>query len=336
MRKKLISLFLLTVFLIVTLCGCALNGSKDGVREIRLSVITSDESSWGVMAHNFADLIEERTNGRYKVSVYANDQLGGGDTSTILSMLQMGSIDMEIHSLAAFSPIEPKSMVLMTPWLFDNYDDVDVALGNTAGDTLKQMFEQHGITILGFGESGFRQVCNTERPITSPEDMVGLKIRTPPTSVFIDMYKALGADPVGISNSEVFMSIQQGTVDGAENFTDLIYTGKYYEICDYMTVYNSNYDCATICMSQKTFESLPDEDKDIFISCAEEAAQQQKTEFREKEAKLIEEMSQYMQVTYPTEEELQVFKSKMTPVYEKYAEIYGEELLTALGVDFSR
>ncbi len=106
------------------------------------------------------------------------------------------------------------------------------------------------------GENGFRQITNSKRPIKTPEDMEGLKIRIPGIKMYISLYKALGSDPQAMNFAEVFTSLQQKAIDGQENPTDIISSSKIYEVQEYLSVWNYSYDAIILGINKDKFESF--------------------------------------------------------------------------------
>ena len=128
-----------------------------------------------------------------------------------------------------------------------------------------------GIEPLAFGENGFRHWTNSKRPLATPDDMKGLKIRVPGMKMYISLFKAMGADPTSMSFSEVFTALQQGTVDGQENPIPTIYLSKYNEVQKFVTLTGHVYSPAVMLMNKASFDKLSAADQAAFIEAAKEA-----------------------------------------------------------------
>lgn len=192
--------------------------------DLKLSLTPSESSVWMVAVDYFKEQVEEKTDGRYTISVYPSEQLAGGDLIKGVEMLLTGSTDIALNSVMNTSSFDPRLTVASMPWIFENgYDSVDEYVFNGEGaDAIKDIFTELGAVPLAIGDNGFRQITNNVRPITTPEDLDGLKIRTPANSMYIDLFTLFGADPTSMNFSEVYTSLQNGTIDGQENPYDTI------------------------------------------------------------------------------------------------------------------
>ena len=245
-------------------------------------------------------------------------------------MLSKGSTDLTFNSTIIYSILDDRFGVASAPFLFNNTEEVDKVFNGKGGEMINEILEEKGIKPLGFGENGFRQITNSTKEIKTPDDMKGMKIRIPGITMYTDLYRTLGADPTTMTFSEVFTSLQQGTIDGQENPIDVIHSSKLNEVQDYLTSWNYSYDPLVLGMNKKLFESMSEEDQEIFTRLGKEAAEFQVKIAREKEAKQIEDLKAAgMKFYEPTEEEIAQFKEAVQPLYDKYTSIWGEELLKA-------
>jgi TRAP-type C4-dicarboxylate transport system substrate-binding protein len=194
--------------------------------------------------------------------------------------------------------------------------------------------EGKGAHILGMGENGFRQITNSVRPIASLADMQRLKIRTPPITMYVDLFKLFGADPTVMSYSEVFTALQQGTIDGQENPLDTIRSGKLQEVQKYISIWNYSYDPIVLSVSGKTWAKLDDADKKIFEEAGAVAMKAQVDASRAKDAEILKSFEEYMQITHLTPEQVAEFQKAATPIYEQYKDRIGADLFAAFGYTF--
>ncbi|OPL08482.1 MAG: C4-dicarboxylate ABC transporter substrate-binding protein [delta proteobacterium ML8_F1] len=297
---------------------------------LNMSVSTSDTSSWYKGGEYFGELLSERTGGKVTVTVYANEQLSSGSQTKGIEQLQTGVTDLSFHSTIIYSILAPEFGVISLPWLLPNEEAADAALAGAGGDAINEILLANNVMPLGFGENGFRQITNNVREIKTPADMEGLKIRIPGINMYIDLYKELGADPTSMNFSEVFTSLQQGTIDGQENPLSIITTSKLYEVQKYISLWNYSYDPIALGMNKDLFDSMSPELQAIFVEAGQEATEYQKQLNREEGAAAVELLEgEGMVVTALTDEEIAVFQEKMIPVYEKYEEIIGKELIDA-------
>jgi len=294
-----------------------------------MSIPVGETSTWFLAAQEFARLADEKSNGRIKINLFANNQLSGGDNVKAIEFLIQGKNDLSYDSTIFYSLVDEKFGVISAPFLFKDWADVDQKLGGEGGEALKALLREKGIEPLGLGQNGFRQVTNNSRQIKTPDDLKGLKFRIPGIKMYVDLWELFGANPVQMSFPELFPALQQGVVDGQENPIDLIHSTKFYEVQKYLTMWNYSFDAIVMGMNKKLFDSLHPEDQEILREAATAANEYQVKLSREKESQQIAELEQLMEVHYPTEEELNAFKEKVSPIYEKYGPVWGQELLDA-------
>ncbi|GGA18879.1 DctP family TRAP transporter solute-binding subunit [Psychrobacillus lasiicapitis] len=321
----------LAAMLLLGACSSSSAEEAEGKEyKLKMSVTVNDSSTWYAAAQKLSDDVSEETDGRIKIEIFPNEQLSGGDSGKAVEMLSKGSTDLTFNSTIIYSILDDRFGVASAPFLFNNTDEVDKVFAGEGGEMITKILQEKGVQPLGFGENGFRQVTNSVKEIKSPEDLNGLKIRIPGITMYTDLYRALGADPTTMTFSEVFTSLQQGTINGQENPIDVIHSSKLNEVQDFLTLWNYSYDPLVLGMNKKLYESMSDEDKELFARLGKEAAEYQVELAREKEAKQLEELEAAgMKFYTPTEEELAEFKEAVQPVYEKYTSIWGEDLLKA-------
>ncbi len=333
--RNLLLAMLLIVSAILAACGGSSEESADAEGKeksykLKMSVTVSDSSTWYEAAKKLADDMDKETDGRIKIEVFTNEQLSGGDSGKAVEGLAKGSIDLTFNSTIIYSILDQRFGVASAPFLLKDHSEVDKVFNGEGGEKLKELLAEKGVQALGYGENGFRQITNSKREVKLPEDLNGLKIRIPGITMYTDLYRSLGTDPSTMTFSEVFTALQQGTIDGQENPIDVIASSKLEEVQDYLTLWNYSYDPLVLGMNKKLYDSLSDADRELFDRLGKEAAAYQVKIAREKEASQIEDLkSKGMNVYTPTEEELEAFKKVVQPVYDKYTDIWGEDLLKA-------
>lgn len=335
--KKVLSLILVVVMVLsLGLTGCSSekpagdNGASGEKVTLKFSTTTADTSTWTLGAKKFAEIVGEKTGGRIEVKVYPNDQLSGGNQSKGIEMLMSGSTDLTFHSNIIYSVMDERFGVISLPFLIPDTETADALLDGEGGAALNEILLEKNIVGLGFGENGFRQITNSKKPIQSPADMAGLKIRIPGIKMFVSLYKALGADPITMNFGEVFTALQQGTIDGQENPTDVIASSKINEVQKYMSVWDYSYDSIILGMNKDKFESFSAEDQQIIRDAAKEAIAYQRQINREAAAKQTQEfIDGGMEVNTLTPEQKDVFREAVQSVYTEYEPIMGKDLIDA-------
>lgn len=323
MKRKLAAFLL--IFAVFSLsCEKSSNGSGT----LKFSLILGKNSDWYNGANKFKELVEERTEGRYKIQIFPHAQLAGADQRTELEMVQTGVIDMSLESSILLSLVEPRMSVFSLPWLFDDYEQAHRILDGHLGDKLLEMLPQKRLVGLAYGANGFRQITNSRNPIKKPEDIKAMKIRVPGIKMYIDIFKMLGADPSAMNYGELFTALAQGTMDGQENPVSVINSDRLYEVQKYLTAWNYSYDPIILCVNMRLWDSFPQETKNIFIECAREAMQYERELVMNGESAKIDSLHAHgMVIDTLNKESFEAFKKLAEPVYEKYAHEIGSELI---------
>ena len=303
------------------LAGAAFAAAKT----IRLSHVTAKDSPWDKGAHRFADLVAKNTNGRIEVKVFPQSQLANGSQKAELEMLQSGVIDMTWDSpiiLALF--LDKRFDVFNLPWLYPSMEVANKVADGPMGALAMKWLEEKGITGLGIGVNGYRELTNSKHPITTPDDMKGIKFRVAGSKLYLETFKLLGANAVTMSFGEVFTSLQQGVIDGQENPTAIIDSSKLYEVQKYLTMWHYSFDPLVLCVNKKLFDSLSPADQAAIRAAAKEAVAYERAVSAEEEKRLPEELKKKgMQVNNLTPAQIAAFRTKVQPVYAMVQEAIG-------------
>ena len=238
-----------------------------------------------VAAEQFATLLRERSNGRIEMRVAGSAQLG--DDASMLTGLRTGTLDMSVNSQGASSAVLPELAALGMPFLFPNAPAAYKVVDGPVGEELSRRFEKVGLIALGWWDNGVRHTSNSKRPITRPEDLKGLKIRTPPDPMTIDIFKALGAATQQLNFSELYVALQQGVVDGQENPLANIQSSKLFEVNRFISLTGHKWECNPVLASRIAWGRLPAADRQLVQEAAKEAGAHQRTLSQEIDARLL-------------------------------------------------
>lgn len=297
-------------------------------KTLRLSHNVGDTTTWHQGAEKFGELLSAATNNDYNVRVFANATLSGGDQMKQAEMASRGSIDLIVTSAINVTPLVPEMAVFSLPYLYANYEQVDATLTGEPAQRMTDLLAKHDIVVLAWGENGFREVTNNTRPIKSPEDMKGLKMRVA-GPMYIDVMNALGANPQQMQWSETFTALQQGVVDGQENpIGAVIIPQRVYEIQKYLTTWHYSYDPLFLGVSKKLWDSLDADTQAKMQTAATEAMKYQVEISRantENGIAYLEEKG--MEVYQPSMEELEAFSVATKPAFDLWAEKVGDDLV---------
>lgn len=273
-------------------------------------------------AYKFADLVNEKTNGRVKVEVYFGAQLG--DEKTVIEQLQFGGIDFTRVSLSPLAEFNKSLNVLQMPYLYTDADQMWRVLDGEIGDEFLASMEGTGITGLSWYDAGARHFYNSKREIKSLADMKGLKIRVQESELMMDMVKALGAEPTPMAYGEVYSSLQTGVIDGAENNWPSYESTSHYEVAKYLVLDGHTRVPEPQLVSDMTMKKLADLDPtfpDIIRECAKESAKIERELWAAKEAESEAKVREGGSViTELSAEEAAKFQDAMAPLYDKLSD----------------
>ena len=272
-------------------------------------------------AKYFAQLVEERTNGRIRILVRAEGQLGA--EQEVIRQLQYGGIDFARVSLSQLSEFVPEMNVLQMPYLYENSEHMWRVLDGEIGNEFLNIVSSSDLMGLSWYDAGARNFYNSVRPITCLEDIQGLRIRVQESEVMADIVEALGAIALPIGYAQVYSSLERGLCDGAENNWPSYEAMGHYEVAGYYTIDEHNRVPEIQLCSIHTWKQLSLKDQQILKECAEKSALYQRelwTE-REEESRQIA-LANGVQEIELAPEEKQRFRQEMMEVYEKYCSDY--------------
>ena len=324
----------LTVFCLFLL-ALAAPGMAAYKAEYRMSVVVEPTSPWGQGAQMFADLVKKRTDGRIVIKPYFRGQLYAGKQTSEFLLLRQGVADFALGSTINWSTTVKELNLFSLPFLFHNkYRAVDALETGKVGRKIFNILNDKGVVALAWGENGFREITNSKRAIHTPEDLQGLKIRVVGAPIFMDIFKSLGADPVAMNWGEALNAFQSGTVDGQENpVASITIPYRLWEVNKYITFWHYAIDPLIFAASKETWDALDRVDREIISKAAREAARWQKKAAREgltgSAASLDILSKNVMEITLLTPAQFQAFKVKTKPVYDKWANDIGIDLVRA-------
>lgn len=302
--------------------------------EFKTSLVVGPAGPWGEAAAKFADLLKERTQGRINVKNYFAGQLFAGKQTNEFTLLNQGVADFALGSTINWSPQVKELNLFVMPFMYPSYKALDAVQAGEPGKKLFQLIEAKGVIPLAWGENGFRQVTNSKRAVKSPGDLEGLKIRVVGSPIFIDTFRALGANPVNMNWGEAQTAFQQGTVDGQENpVVSVIIPFKLWTTQKHITLWNYAIDPLILGVSKITWDSLTPQDREIVRKTAEEVMAWQKQGARaglDASNEAVENLKKNgMEVVTLSAKDLEAFRAKTQPVYEKWTGEVGADLVKA-------
>ncbi|WP_166739289.1 TRAP transporter substrate-binding protein [Psychromonas algicola] len=281
--------------------------------ELKLGHFGSDKHPSNIAAMQFAEQVKVRTNGEVTVQLYPNNALGS--PPEVLEQVMLGVIDMSLSGQDQLAKHVPLFDTVSIPFSLTDADHADRVLDGPFKEWAAPELDKIGLVYLSSWDWGFRQLTNSVRPILSPEDVKGLKIRTPPAMTYQAAMQAIGANVQTISFSELVMAMRQGVVDGQENPIGVIYNLKLYESQKYISIINYLYSSMVHIVSKDAWSRLTKEQQKIVREESDSARLLMRKLSREEELKQIADMrSKGIVIDTP---ELPPFQAMMGPAYKQ-------------------
>jgi tripartite ATP-independent transporter DctP family solute receptor len=289
---------------------------------MKMNISVAQNSHYGVAIDTFAKEIDKRTNGRYKIQNFYSGALGAERES--IEGVQLGTMDLTMTSTGPVPNFVPEVAILDIPFLFRDYAHARGTLDGPIGQEMLQKFQSKGLVALAWGENGFRHMTNNKRPVNTPEDLKGLKMRTMENPIHIQAYKQFGILPTPMAFTEVFTALQQGTVDGQENPLSVISAGKIGQVQKYITLTGHVYSPALILMSKAKWDKLSAADKQVFSDAAKEAVKANRARIDEDERKVVTELKG-LGMTVVENVDKSKFQTALNPTFTEFGKRFGQD-----------
>jgi tripartite ATP-independent transporter DctP family solute receptor len=265
-------------------------------------------------AEYFAKIVDEKSNGRIKVTVYP---LTLGNAREVIEGVQLGTIEMTLQ--AEMMNFAPEPGVFSLPFIFKGWDHLNKVLSSQPAQEIADRFlKKTGIRVLGWMEQGFRVTITNNKPIQTADDLKGLKIRLPEDKVLVRTFELLGANPTVIPWGEVYTSLQTGLVEGMESTPPGIYSMKFYEITNYLTLTNHQHSVLGVLINEGFYQKLSNEDKKIINEAADEMLKLNRQESRQNAELTLMKLVTLHKVTYNPD--TTPFQEKTDPLYKEFGE----------------
>lgn len=303
--------------------------------EYKMSLVLGPPTPWGMAGQIWADLVKERTAGRINIKLFPGVSLVQGDQTREFSALRQGVIDMAVGSTINWSPQIKELNLFSMPFLMPDYSAIDAL---TQGEVGKQIFatvEKAGAVPLAWGENGYREVTNSKKPIKSPEDLKGMKFRVVGSPIYADMFSAMGANPTQMSWADAQPALSSGAVDGQENPLFLFTVLKMHTVGQkFVTTWGYVADPLIFVVNKEVFASWTPADQAIVRQAAIDAGKQEialaRKGLTEADKPLLKEIAAMgVTVTQLTPAEREVFVKATRPVYDKWKNTVGVDLVTS-------
>lgn len=301
--------------------------------EYKMSLVVGTAFPWGKGGEIWANLVRERTQGRINIKLYPGVSLIQGDQTREFSALRQGVIDMAVGSTINWSPQVKELNLFSLPFLMPDYAAIDALTQGEVGKDIFTRLEKAGVVPLAWGENGYREITNSKRPIKSPADLKGLKIRVVGSPLFVDTFTALGANPTQMSWADAQPAFASGAVDGQENPMSIFTAAKLQNVGQkYVTMWGYVADPLVFVVNREVWESWTPQDRAIVRQAALDAGKQQiaiaRKGLAEADKPLLKDIAALgVTVTHPSAAERDAFVKATRPVYTKWKAQIGSGLV---------
>lgn len=334
--KRLFSL-LIALVMVLSMTACGGNSEappSDGDSEAdtgeKITFVCAHVDPEDSVAHRgmltFKEYVEEHTGGRVDVQIYPNGQMGG--ERECIEAVALGSVQMTVATASVMSAYHEKFNLMELPFLFSDYDAVYEAYDGELGETFGSWMEEQNLLCKGYYCGGMRAISNRVRPVQTPADLKGLKIRCIESEMFMQLFQLLGTNPTPMNYNEVYTGLEQGTIDGQDNPATLTYTAKFYENLKYFTLTNHVALCVPLIVQKSFYEGLPEDVRTVLdegFEVMEGFCREENLKFEQEAIDGMKEAG--VECITLTEDQMQQFKDAVTPIYDQYREIVGDEVM---------
>ncbi len=325
-------------------------------KEYKMQLNVPASFYWGMGATKFAELVKQKTNGQINVKPYYRSVLLKGAQLKSAQLVANGVIDCAYESTINISPVIKECNIFSLPFFINTFENLDKMKHGETGKAIFSAMEEKGLKGLAWAENGFRQITNSKKVISKPEDLKGLRIRVVGSPIFIDIYRELGADPVNMNWADAVTAFQQGVVDGQENPVGVLIPVRIYQYHKYATFWNYLVDPLIIYWNKKEWDAFPKDIQKAIKEAAEESGRFEialcragldgtksidilKNDFNytmkvPEPVKFLE--SKGMTVTFLSDDERKAFIDATKSLYPKWIPKIGEDVYEKAKADMGR
>ncbi len=340
MKKLLAVLLTLTMVFSFAACGGGgdgktADGGDSGEKIVfKIAHQDSDDAPSNQMLQDVEKYVEEKTDGKVDIQLYPNGIMGSD--REVLEGIQLGTVQMSNMGSSVLSTYGEKFSIFEIPFLYKDFEAICNAYDGELGEIYNDWLAEEDFLCLGILTYGWKGLSNNVRPVSSPADMTGMKVRVMEVPMYIDTFKALGANPTAMSWNEIYTGLQQGTIEAQDNSPELTYTAKFHEVQKYYTNLNHVQGNGLLLVKKSYFESLPEDVQTVIQEAFDQEIQKQRARSVEDEQMYIQNMiDEGIQFTDLTDEQRAKFSEKVTSVHDHFREVVGDEVFD-LALSYSK
>ncbi|PLR91818.1 TRAP transporter substrate-binding protein [Bacillus halotolerans] len=306
---------------------------QEGLQEqivFKFSHVVAENTPKGLAANKFAELVNEKSGGKMKIEVFPNGSLYS-DIEEI-EALQNGDVQFIAPSTSKLGMLSPEWGVLDLPYAFTDYDAVKKGLHGKIGTQLFDSLKKNQLKGLAYWTNGFKQITTNQGPVKTPDDLKGQDLRIMQSNVIEDQFKLLGAAPHQESFNSTFQLLENNIVDGEENTISNIYSKKFYNVQDYLTISNHGYLGYAVMTDEHFWNAQTPETRRILTEAMQETTEWNETYAEEMNKEQLEEIKKHssIKIYELSDQEKKDWMKRLDPVYRQYEPIFGRKLIQEL------
>lgn len=279
-------------------------------------------------AVKMAELVKERTKGDVEITIFPANQLG--NDAAMINGVRGGTIDIVSSGASNYNGIVANTAAMELPFVFRNAQHAYTVLDGPIGSNVLNELAPHGLKGLAYWENGWRAFTNNKRPIKTPDDAKGLKIRSTGNPYHIQAFKLLGMNPSPMAIAELYTALETGTFDAQEHPINVTWSSKFYEVQKHLTISNHVYSPLVIVMNKAKFDSLPADYQKVVVDSARDAAKYQRELNASNAGKVVAELKKSGMQVVETVDMAPFQKIVSEPIAKAFAEKNGPALLKAI------
>lgn len=313
MNYKFFNFCLLSIFiLLLVFAGCEKSDSEKDYKTIILAHGMHLTHPVSIAMDRMAELAEENSGGKLKIEIYPASQLGG--ERELLELVQIGTIGITKISGAVLENIVPPMQALSLPYLYRDQQHFESVLWGEIGEELLLEGEKYRLRGIAYYDAGMRSFYSVDRPINTPADLAGMKIRVQPSVMAINLIRAYGGSATPLAYGELYTAFQGGIVDGAENNPPSFYTSRHYEVTNYYILNEHTAVPDVLVIGSKTWDNLTEDERTWLMDAVNESVDYQRELWKESEEeslRIVQEAG--VEVIYPDKAP---FRERVQHIYD--------------------
>ncbi|RCW76324.1 TRAP transporter substrate-binding protein [Pseudorhodoferax soli] len=323
MQKKIVRLVLACVA-----AACLPAGALAAKYNLKLGHAVNTTDGQHAAAVKMAELVKQRSNGEVEITVFPSSTLG--TDAAMISGARGGAIDIVSSGASNYNGIVPATAAFELPFVFRNAQHAYAVLDGPIGTKVLDDFGAQRLKGLAYWENGWRAFTNGKRPVRTPEDLKGLKIRSTPNPYHIQAFKLLGMNPSPLAIAELYSALETGAFDAQEHPINVTLSNKFYEVQKYLTVSNHIYSPLILVMNKARFDSLPPEYQNVVVEAAREASRYQRELNASNAGKWVDELRKAGMQVVDKVDMAPFQKIVSEPIARTFSEKLGPDLLKAI------